>query len=513
MTKFLDHIAIKEKSGSISDDIPIGVPFDRVYLTDADGATINLQQFYNNYIKYMNETAFVHSGNVEPNNHHIKIWIDQDSSNQDDIPITFNTSTPDSSILEQEYYSKELRTLVGSDYSVEYNSGNNVITIKGLIRYFDTWNAYPNEIKEPHYAIVLPLTSNDGYILKTRYLDTPSFRELIFGQTDDGPGTINLILAIEKNTQPQLIVYRTAADAAASNEGLIITIDLSQATFENITPSFSSVKVADRTHSWQDKSYNDLYGTNFKAELSGNNINLSGDLYQVERWPGEPSAVNKYCGVINLTGYPDYILDKGGHDDPYYWEEADDMILVFTKESKTKDWVLYRTEDNFDTQTNGTPYHISAEACNFLWFPAIVNAEAVPQTKSIEGVTCDKLMSSDFKADLNASTNTIKCSGTIYKYNNWAAFGQSLRNKNYIVLNIAVNYESVVTVSQEIDGQDMVNTFTDLTKDWIIPLDKDHKTYQIICYPNQAAKESNSAATIYTIDCTECTFSDEEKPA
>ena len=85
MTKYLDHIAIKQRNGQAGEPIPIGITFDKVYLTDEEGQTINLEQMYNNYMRFMKNADFVHAGPNEPQNKHIKIWIDTYSTNQDNL--------------------------------------------------------------------------------------------------------------------------------------------------------------------------------------------------------------------------------------------------------------------------------------------------------------------------------------------------------------------------------------------------------------------------------------------
>lgn len=517
MTKYLDHIAIKTQSGQAGDPIPIGVPFDNVYLTDADGNTINLNQFYKSYIAYMNETSFVHSGPIEPGNHHIGVWIDQSSTNQDDQPIPFYVNLPTEDELDTELNDKPLYELIDTDYQITYQGEENVIKVTGSVEPFEDWAAYPDKDKPAKYAIVLKLTSKDGYILRGKYLDTLNYKDLVFGQTGDGPGTILLVMAVQQDIPAQFTIFKSQKDADAAKNGLTINIDTSGLVFEDFIPELKSVSVADRTHSFAGKNFNDLYGQNFDVQMEDTNINLSGDLYQIGRWSEEQDNVWKYCGVINMIGKDGYVFTNAdGVSSPhqYYLEDTpDDVMLIFDAEHKTADWILYRNKTDLDRKQHGKTYHLSAEGCNFLLAPAIVNAEAASQKGSFEGATYDKLMSPDFTAKLDINTNTIKCTGTIYRYDNWGAFGQSLRNKNYIVLNIAVNELGITTKSQTIDGQERSHTFAETqVEDFVIALDKDHKTYEITFYPNKTAKDSNSAGAVYTIDCTQCTFSDEPKP-
>lgn len=81
---FVRKVAVKQSDGSLGTDSTIGAAFTDVIDADRGGATgYSLDQFFDSYIRYMNNADFVYMGDVEPQNEHIKIWIDTSSSNQD----------------------------------------------------------------------------------------------------------------------------------------------------------------------------------------------------------------------------------------------------------------------------------------------------------------------------------------------------------------------------------------------------------------------------------------------
>lgn len=81
---FVRKIAIKQQNGILSADHTIGATFADVIDTDRVGATgYTLDQFFDSYMKFMDEACFVYSGDIEPANHHIGIWLDTSKTNQD----------------------------------------------------------------------------------------------------------------------------------------------------------------------------------------------------------------------------------------------------------------------------------------------------------------------------------------------------------------------------------------------------------------------------------------------
>lgn len=76
-------VAIKQQDGGLGADNSIGASFMDVADVDRVGATgYTLDQFFDSYMKFMDENCFVYSGDIEPTNHHISIWLDTSTTNQ-----------------------------------------------------------------------------------------------------------------------------------------------------------------------------------------------------------------------------------------------------------------------------------------------------------------------------------------------------------------------------------------------------------------------------------------------
>lgn len=70
-------IAVKQDDGTLGADNTIGAIFTDVVDAERVGATgYSLDQFIDSYLKFMDETTFVYSGNETPTNTHIGLWID-----------------------------------------------------------------------------------------------------------------------------------------------------------------------------------------------------------------------------------------------------------------------------------------------------------------------------------------------------------------------------------------------------------------------------------------------------
>lgn len=77
-------VAVKQQDGSLGSDNTIGATFSDVIDADRSGATgYSLDQFFDSYMKFMNEFDFTYVGDIEPTNRHIKIWVDTGHTNQE----------------------------------------------------------------------------------------------------------------------------------------------------------------------------------------------------------------------------------------------------------------------------------------------------------------------------------------------------------------------------------------------------------------------------------------------
>lgn len=73
-------VAVKQENGTLSNDSTFGALFTDVVDSDRSGATgYSLDQFIDSYIDFMTNTSFVYSGNEEPDNTHVALWVDTSS--------------------------------------------------------------------------------------------------------------------------------------------------------------------------------------------------------------------------------------------------------------------------------------------------------------------------------------------------------------------------------------------------------------------------------------------------
>lgn len=80
---FVKKVGQKAKDGSLTMPYSeFGVDFENVVDTRRDKGNYSLAQFFDNYMDFMKNTTFVHTGKTQPTNTHVGIWIDTSSSNQ-----------------------------------------------------------------------------------------------------------------------------------------------------------------------------------------------------------------------------------------------------------------------------------------------------------------------------------------------------------------------------------------------------------------------------------------------
>lgn len=81
MAQTLDKIVYKDKQSAERKDYDIGIDASKVYYTDpTDDKTYTLDQILASYLKFIKESNFVYSGDSEPLNKRMSIWIDTSSS-------------------------------------------------------------------------------------------------------------------------------------------------------------------------------------------------------------------------------------------------------------------------------------------------------------------------------------------------------------------------------------------------------------------------------------------------
>lgn len=78
----LKDVSVKQDTGDMSSPTPVGVLFENVVDSRSNKGNYTLQQFFDNYMAYMQAANFIYYGTEKPTNTHIKIWIDTSKTNQ-----------------------------------------------------------------------------------------------------------------------------------------------------------------------------------------------------------------------------------------------------------------------------------------------------------------------------------------------------------------------------------------------------------------------------------------------
>lgn len=84
----VNQVYEKDDQGVLQGPYNSGASFENIVDTRQGQEGYTLAQFFDNYIKYMQNTTFVYTGENTPKNSHIGIWIDTNSSNADQIGQT-----------------------------------------------------------------------------------------------------------------------------------------------------------------------------------------------------------------------------------------------------------------------------------------------------------------------------------------------------------------------------------------------------------------------------------------
>lgn len=137
----------------------------------------------------------------------------------------------------------------------------------------------------------------------------------------------------------------------------------------------------------------------------------------------------------------------------------------------------------------------------------IVSVKAAGLGQGWKGVTYSSLMGPDFSASLG--DRTIRLSGTLYRYDDWTAFSEDLRNKHYAVLGITVDASGDRLVTQKINGSSGSYTFGESkSEDFVVALDESHRTG--LTYTLHAPGEEDNGLD-YALDATDVTFDPKTK--
>ena len=292
---------------------------------------------------------------------------------------------------------------------------------------------------------------------------------------------------------------------------------LTNLTVEPKPVKVTAVKIAGQQQAFKGVTYSDLMSPDVKAQLDGKNINVTGTLYKFTGDQLGTNAKDKNCAVVNITVDREGVVvtrtDNPAFSFTYTGKTADDFIIPLTSEKNTCELVFYPDAAHKESQSCGTAYTVNASGATMetrtkaeIAAPLLTKVEIPGQTESWKGVEYSKLMSPDTSATLKG--NKIEVTGTLYKYENWGAFGEDLQNKNYLVLTMVGAKEGVEVTFQKINGKDGNYTYPgdDLDFDLVLALDDQHKTVDFTFYENAEDKSQKQNGQVYTLDCTKVTF-------
>ena len=303
------------------------------------------------------------------------------------------------------------------------------------------------------------------------------------------------------------------------------TLNVVAESQEEEQPQVLSVKAAGQEQSFKGVVYSDLMSADTEAKLSDKTINITGTLYKFTGDQLGTGAKDKNCAVINIAVNKEGIVVKSTKIDnseftfTYNGKTADDFVMVFDEEHKSREFTFYLDQDHKDRNEGGVTYTVDASQATFetrtkaeaTAEPLLTRVEIPGQDEGWKNAKYSDLMSPDTSAKLEG--NKIEITGTLYRYDGWQAFGTDLQNKNYLVLTLVGAKEGVVMKYQKINGKDGNYTYPgdDLELDLVIPVDESHKEIVITFYPNASDAESGSNGQKYTVDFNKATISPDTK--
>ena len=299
------------------------------------------------------------------------------------------------------------------------------------------------------------------------------------------------------------------------------TYTLTELVLDDKPAEVKSVQIAGQQQAFKGVTYSDLMSSDTQAQLDGKNINITGTLYKFTGDQLGTNAKDKNCVVVNITVDREGVVvtrtDNPAFSYTYTGKTSDDFIIPLTSDHNTCELVFYPDADHKESQTSGTTYTVNASGATFetrtkaeITAPLLTSVEIPQQTESWQGAKYSDLMSPDTSATLKG--NKIEVTGTLYKYDNWKAFGESLQNKNYLVVTL-VSKEGVKLDFKKIDNRDSTYTYPggDPEFDLAIALDEGHKTIDLTFYPTEAGERAKRYGQVYTLDCTNVTLSTQTK--
>lgn len=82
-TILVKEVAVKQDDGTLGSYQKLGGTFREIIDDRNNKGNFTLEQFFDNYLDFMQNTTFVYTGIDKPANTHVGIWIDTSKTNQE----------------------------------------------------------------------------------------------------------------------------------------------------------------------------------------------------------------------------------------------------------------------------------------------------------------------------------------------------------------------------------------------------------------------------------------------
>ena len=405
--------------------------------------------------------------------------------------------------------SHKLGDLVGEDYSIAIDEEAHTITATGELKEItDYQDMFPGESKLTSYYLPVKLLGEDGTTVTSTTL-LGNEKTLTFGQTDDPEGTMNLVMAIDPASPTRTLKITPAAVGyAVESTETVYTVNAAGCEFENYVPGEKltlNVTVPDGDTSYYGKRCEEL-----QEKVAIGDTEITGTLKYatgVQIMLHEPKYQEGNYLALDFSAQPEdaeiQVELQGGEPINPGLNKVDDGYCVFRITDKDAQTIhVVATKDSQKIEKTYGLSHLVLEK------PVVLSAVEIPgQNESWKNAKYSDLMSADTAAQLNG--NKIDVTGTLYKYDDWDAFGSDLQDKNYLVLTLRAAKQGVAMKFQKInnaDAQYVYNDANDLDYDLVIALDNDHKTREFTFYPTVEDKTQNKNGQVFTLDCSNVTF-------
>lgn len=79
---YVQKVSVKQDTGGLSNPTKIGLNFENVIDYNSDNPNnskytkYTLKQFFDHYMKYMQNADFIYYGEETPENHKVRLWLD-----------------------------------------------------------------------------------------------------------------------------------------------------------------------------------------------------------------------------------------------------------------------------------------------------------------------------------------------------------------------------------------------------------------------------------------------------